>query len=357
VLAFDRDRFPRYKVCGGAISARVDGLVDGAHRAVIEHTVSAMTFCYNGQEAFTVGGGDPVVSFVMRDRFDAALADRAARAGADLRYGEPVLDIEEMADGVRVITARGDYRSRFLVGADGAHSRVARRLNPRHSLRGVYGLEAEITTPNQRNQVVLEMGAVPGGYGWTFPKQHGVSIGIGGFRGDERRPKARFERFASLQPGVREVPLSAPVGHPIPVYSRGVCVASSRVGLVGDAARLVDPFFGEGIYYGILSGQRLGRTIARRLEDGQPDLSAYARWVETELAPEFEAVGRLASLAHTYPRLWYDAMRAHPDVIEWFYDVLRGNIGFQNLWARLRRHAFRLAPAVLAGRAAALFSR
>jgi geranylgeranyl reductase family protein len=356
VLAFDRDRFPRYKVCGGAISARVDALVDGAHRATVERTVSAMTFRYNGQEAFTVGGGEPIVSFVMRDRFDAALADRAARAGACLRYGEPALAITETADGVHVNTATGAYRARFLVGADGAQSRVAKRLNAR-PLRGVYGLEAEIETPSVPNEVTLEMGAVPGGYGWTFPKQRGVSIGIGGFRGDDPRPKACFERFASLQPDLHDRPLAAPVGHPIPVYANGWRVASSRIGLAGDAAHLVDPFFGEGIYYGIASGRELGRTVVRQLDDGTADLSGYARWVDTQLAPEFAVAARLASIAYTYPRLWFEGMRAHPDVIGWFYDVLRGRISFQDLWGRLRRHAIRLAPAALAGRAAALLFR
>jgi hypothetical protein len=65
----------------------------------------------------------------------------------------------------------------------------------------------------------------------------------------------------------------------------------------------------------------------------------------------------LASIAYTYPRLWYDAMRAHPDVVNWMYQVLRGESTFQALWARLKRHAIRLAPAALASRAASLFTR
>jgi flavin-dependent dehydrogenase len=343
-------------VCGGAVSARVDALLGGAHREVIEHTASSMTFRYRGQEAFTVEAGNPVVSFVMRDRFDAALAERAARVGVCLHYEEPALSIEETTEGVRVVTPMAAYQARFLVGADGANSRVARRLNP-GAFRGGYGLEVEVPIPGGSNEVVLEMGAIPGGYGWIFPKQRGMSMGIGGFRGADPQPKTAFGRFVALQPGLRDEGVTAPVGYPIPVYTTGGRVASARIGLVGDAARLVDPFFGEGIYYGILSGQRLGQTIARQLDLGEVALSAYVRWVEAELAPEFAVADRLASIAYTYPRMWYDAMRAHPDVIGWFYDVLRGTSRFQDLWARLRRHSFRLAPAALMGRAAALFAR
>lgn len=356
VLALERDQFPRYKVCGGGLSARVDALLGGAHRDVVERTVSGITFRYQGQEPFTVSDHESVASFVMRDRFDAVLADRAATAGASVRYGEAVLDIDETAEYLRVRTATGTYRTRFLVGADGAHSLVAKRLNPR-PIRGVQALEAEIAVPTPPTEVVLEMGAVPGGYGWTFPKGRGVSIGIGGFRAADPHPKALFARFAALQPGLRSLVITKPLGHPIPVYTCGVRTASSRIGLVGDAAHLADPFFGEGIYYGILSGQRLGRTVVRQLQAGSADLSAYARWIHAELAPEFEAASRLASLAYGYPRLWYEAMRAHPDVVSWFYHVLQGKLSFQGLWARLKRHAVRLAPAALAGRVAAVFGR
>lgn len=357
VLALDRERFPRYKVCGGALSSRLDRAIGTAYHESVEATVRGMTFVYNGAEGFRLDADGPLAYFVMRDRFDAGLADRAARAGAELRYGESVRDVEETADEVRVQTSQGTYRGRFLVGADGAHSRLARRLNP-HPIPGAYGLEAEIEHPYAPNEVVLEMGAVSGGYGWVFPKQRGISIGIGGFRDADPRPKVAFERFVACQAGLRAVPLSTPVGYPIPVYTRGWRVATARIALIGDAARLVDPFFGEGIYYGILSGQRLGQTIVRQLDRGRVDLEAYVHWVGAELVPEFAVANRLASIAYGYPRLWYDSMRAHPDVVGWFFDVLRGSIRFQDLWARLSRNAVRLAPAALAGRVkATLFAR
>src|SRR3972149_3786935 len=65
---------------------------------------------------------------------------------------------------------------------------------------------------------------------------------------------------------------------------------------------------------------------------GGAALSAYRRWVEDELFPEFAAADRLAALAYGHPRLWYESMRAHPDVIEWFYDILRGESDYRALW-------------------------
>jgi geranylgeranyl reductase family protein len=356
VLALDREQFPRYKVCGGALSSRLDRTIGTAYHESVEATVRGLTFVYNGAEGFHVDADGPLAYFVMRDRFDAGLAERAARAGAHLRYGESVHEIEETAQEVRIRTSHGIYRGRFLVGADGANSRLARRLNP-HPLPVAYGLEAEIEHPSAPNEVILEMGAVPGGYGWIFPKRRGMSIGIGGFRTADPQPRAAFRRFVAYQTGLRGV-TTAPVGYPIPVYCRGGRVATVRIGLAGDAARLVDPFFGEGIYYGILSGQRLGQEIVRQLDHGPGDLGAYGRWVEADLGPEFAVADRLASIAYGYPRLWYDAMQAHPDVIGWFYEVLRGSIRFQDLWARLRRNVLRLAPTALAGRVTAtLFAR
>ncbi len=358
VLALDRCAFPRAKVCGGGLSARLDALLGRDYHGVVEAAIDGMTFVYDGAEAFTVAGRSPVAYFVMRDRFDAFLADRAARAGARLRHGDPVVSIEETADGVTVRTASATHRARFVVGADGARSVAARLLNGSRPRRRAYGLEAEVAVDGRipERQAVMEMGAIPGGYGWIFPKARGCSVGIAGFRGDERRPKARFARFASLQPALRDRRLDA-VGYPVPVYTPGLTVTSARIGLAGDAGHLVDPLFGEGIYYAVWSGRQLGRTIARQLDEGGADLSAYRRWVEDELFPEFASADRLAALAYGYPRLWYESMRAHPDVVEWFYDILRGESDYRALWRRLKRHAVRLAPAALARRAAAIFSR
>jgi geranylgeranyl reductase family protein len=361
VLALDRCVFPRAKVCGGGLSSRLDALLGRDYHDVVEAAIDGMTFVYDGAEAFTVAGRSPVAYFVMRDRFDAFLADRAARAGARLRHDDPVVGIEETADGVVVSTAAATHCARFVVGADGAHSVAARLLNGSRPRRRAYGLEAEVAVGGPglgiERHAVMEMGGIPGGYGWVFPKARGRSVGIAGFRGDERRPKARFARFASRQPVLHGLPPTAPSGHPIPVYSPALRVTSSRIGLAGDAGHFVDPMFGEGIYYAVWSGRQLGRTIARQLDEGGADLSAYRRWVEDELFPEFAAADRLAALAYGYPRLWYESMRAHPDVVGWFYDILRGDSDYRALWRRLTRHAVRLAPAALARRAAAIFSR
>jgi flavin-dependent dehydrogenase len=181
-------------------------------------------------------------------------------------------------------------------------------------------------------------------------------VGIAGFRGAAPRPRALFARFASLQPALRGQRLDA-AGYPIPLYTPGLSLASCRIGLAGDAGHLVDPLFGEGIYYAVWSGQHLGRIVVRQLDAEHPDLSAYQQWVEATLSPEFAAAERLAALAYTYPRLWYESMRAHPDVVDWFYGILRGEIGYGDLWRRLKRHAVRLVPAALARRAAVIFSR
>src|SRR5881296_3136345 len=73
VLGLEGKALPRYKVCGGGLSARIDLLLDPGYRDTIEETIHTVRFQFVGRELFEVTSADPVAYMVMRDRFDAAL--------------------------------------------------------------------------------------------------------------------------------------------------------------------------------------------------------------------------------------------------------------------------------------------
>src|SRR3989441_11376258 len=84
VLGLEWKAMPRYKVCGGALSARTDRLLEPDYHSVVEETIHRVRFQFAGPEAFEISFPEPIAYMVMRDRFDAYLCGKAREAGAEV---------------------------------------------------------------------------------------------------------------------------------------------------------------------------------------------------------------------------------------------------------------------------------
>ena len=92
VLGLEGKAHPRYKVCGGGLSARIDHVLDSDYRSVVEDTIQRVRFQFAGAEAFEIVSPDPIAYMVMRNRFDAYLAGKA-REAADVCFFAEDADI------------------------------------------------------------------------------------------------------------------------------------------------------------------------------------------------------------------------------------------------------------------------
>lgn len=183
---------------------------------------------------------------VMRDRFDHFLAMKAQNAGAELRTGERVVDVAETGDDVRVRTREREYRAQYLVGADGANGVVGRALGITPRRRVAVCVEAEVTTDARApempaDEVRIEFGAIPFGYGWVFPKGDHLSIGVGGLRPKIGNPRALYDEFLVDQDMVDALVTESRKGYIIPVFAGGRDpIHTQRTVMLGDAAAFSD---------------------------------------------------------------------------------------------------------------------
>ncbi len=336
---FEQQRLPRYKPCGGSLSLKIDRILEPDFHSLVEKTVFGASLAFEGVDTFRVISDRPVAYMVMRDRFDHFLAQKARAAGADLRTGERVLGVIEDEDRVRVRTAGGEYATRYLIGADGAASIVARSLGlmPRRRIAVCVEAEVSIRTPLERgpdDEVRIDTGAVPFGYGWVFPKRDHLSVGVGGLREKVGNPRAFYDAFLVDQDLADAVSEERRRGYIIPVFAgSGSRLASRRALLVGDAAALVDPLLGEGVYYAVRSGQLAAQTIARALADEAPGtLAQYGRLIAAEIDGEFRFAHKVASLLHAFPRASHAFLERRRELVERYFDVLRGEASYEDLW-------------------------
>jgi flavin-dependent dehydrogenase len=265
------------------------------------------------------------VLMTQRRRLDHYLAEQAAAAGAEFRDGSKVSDVREgclRVDGSEVEVT-------IVVGADGANGTTARALNLGGPI--THGVAFEGNAPFDtrfRNLAVIELGTIPGGYGWVFPKGDHVNVGVGGW--ESEGPRLR-EHLAELcrRHGVDADALESVRGHRLPLRRGGFVPARRRSLLVGDAAGLVDPLTGDGMYEAFVS--------ARLAADASMDvLAGRAETVEPDTARLADALGPLAKASwgaklalDRYPRTTFALARA-PLVWPVVERLVRGDIKAPN---------------------------
>jgi geranylgeranyl reductase family protein len=272
VLLVDRAHFPRDKPCGGGLTGRALRALPCAVDPVVEHVVDRFELRLRYGPRFSRAGAEPMILMTQRRRLDAHLADQAAAAGADFRDGSRVDDLDAEADGVTAAVDGRRVRAAAVVGADGANGVVAKAAGlGKEIVRGV-ALEGNVSwdaldAERYRGRAVVELGVVPGGYGWVFPKGDHANLGVGGWGSEGPRLRSHLERLATAH-GVSLGAMKDLKGHRLPMRPLGTSPAAGRALLVGDAAGLVDPLSGDGMYEAFVSARLAAEAIlAGRLDE------------------------------------------------------------------------------------------
>jgi flavin-dependent dehydrogenase len=242
-----------------------------------------------------------------RRRLDAFLAERADAAGADFRDG---VRVGALAQENGRVTAEIDGRAveaRVLIGADGANGTAARAFGlcpkPFHGV-GLEGtlLYEHLDAQWYRRRAVFEIGNVAGGYGWVFPKEDHVNVGVGGYPDEAPRLREHLARLCRAH-GFSERQLGEVRGHRLPVSRGDAPLARGRALVVGDAAGLVDPLSGDGLYEAFVSAALAANATLDLLEGRARDLEPYqARIKAALLAERTLSLGAKSALDH-FPRL------------------------------------------------------
>lgn len=261
------DRAGRIKPCGGAVPPRLIQDFEIPDELIVAK-VKAARMVSPTQKTVDMPVGEGFVGMVDRDVFDEWLRTRAAKSGAERRRGTFV-SIERDPDGTAVVCYRASrdgpieqIRTRLVIGADGAKSGVARQCVPgSDKARYVFAYHEVIEAPAtdseaygaRRADVIYEGELSPDFYSWVFPHGAHASVGVGsadkGFALREAVAKLRARTGLDTCRTVRHEGAPIPL-KPLPRWDNGRDVL-----VVGDAAGVVAPASGEGIYYAMACGR------------------------------------------------------------------------------------------------------
>lgn len=281
------DRDGRIKPCGGAVPPR---LIDDFHipESQIVAKISTARMISPTQRSVDIPIENGYVGMVDREYFDEFLRVRANMAGAD-RFTGTFLRIERDEDGATVLyrdkATKEERRldTKLIIGADGARSNVARaEVDGGDTIPYVIAYHEIIKAPDaigqydpERCDVIYDGAISPDFYGWVFPHGKSASVGMGtGIDGVDLKQATADLRVAS---GLAECETIRREGAPIPLKPLDKWDNGQDVVLAGDAAGVVAPSSGEGIYYA-MAGGRVAATAAQAcLASGRVKDLALAR--------------------------------------------------------------------------------
>ncbi len=324
VLVVDKARFPRDKPCGGGLTLRAVRQLPVDPSPVVEDAVEAVQLRLGFERSFERRARGPVILMTQRRRLDHFLLEQAAERGAEVREGVRVdaVDADERSATVRVdgVPIRADV----LIGADGANGTTARAagLAPDFDWGVAYEGNVHGAQERYRHRAVVELGVVPGGYGWVFPKEDHVNVGVGGWLREGPRLKEQLRRVARAH---RLDEVTGLRGHRLPMRRPSSPLARGRVLLVGDAAGLVDPLSGDGMYECFVSSRLASAAVLDLLGGEAPSLDPYATALNRELAHHLAASWGVKLALDRYPGSVFAILRV-PGVFGAIERILRGEL-------------------------------
>ncbi len=309
VLLLDKARFPRDKPCGGGLTTRAVRQLPFSVEPVVEDRITRARCRLRYGPVMERASKQVLCLMTQRRRLDSFLVEQAVGAGVDFRDGVRVVIESEshlQVDGEAVEVDA-------LIGADGANGITARTLGLGGGI--VNGIALEGNLPNhelpngfERGLLMLELATVPGGYGWIFPKADHVNVGVGGWGAEGPRLR-RYLRVLCEHHGIELRRLTDVRGHRLPMRRSGTVLTRGRALLVGDAAGVLDPVSGDGIYEAFVSSRLAAEHVLALLEGRADDLRAYHDAVHKELDP-LAAAGWGAKIAlDRFPRAVFAIMR------------------------------------------------
>ena len=295
VLLIDKASFPRDKPCGGGVTGRAARLLPFPIEPVVEDVVYRLDCGLRYGQHITRRARAPLAYMTQRRRLDHFLLQKAAEAGAEVRERETA-DARELD-------------ARIVIGADGCNGSSAKQLGLAD--RVAHGVALEANYPYDARftgAMVLEIAVIRGGYGWIFPKGDHINVGVGG--NGEEGPKLRTELQRMCEAyGVDPDKAEDTRGYRLPMRLPGTRLAAGNTAVIGDAAGLVDPLSGDGMYESFYSAKLVASAALDVLAGRAHDLLPYQAAVERRIAPLTRAGWGAKAAFERFPRTTYAIAR------------------------------------------------
>ena len=346
VLLLEKEVHPRVKICGGGLTPKALSCIPYDISEVVHNHIHSARIVFGEENSFSIAVRN-AGAVVERSQFDMFMTSKAKALGVTVLDEVSISDIRQNAELVSVVTSKGNFLSKFLIGADGANSSVKRIIFPKKGDNDAFGIEAlySYQTPKSlsSDEVVFDFGAIEYGYGWLFPKRDHYNVGLYRIRKTSKTGsmKQQMARFVRRYPNLSGSTPGKQKGHPIPISTGKQKVGTGRVFLVGDAACLGEAFFGEGIAFALRSAHIASKYVADILSGNQVGGSYHQAL--SPLISELKFSLFMARGMYALPEWLLELLTRDTKAQGTMINLLQGNISYKQGFWQMVRHTPRVA--------------
>jgi geranylgeranyl reductase family protein len=290
VLLLDRQPFPRVKPCAGALTIKTVRALRYSVDPVVRTIASGIHVTNDLDSSTELRSQHPVCLMTVRAEFDHFCLQQTIAAGAHFHLIDDVCALEEKDDHVALRSGTAEFCARFVIGADGANSKVRLLLGDQPWFRRALAIEAHAPLHKDSHPMEIDFGVVPRGYAWSFQKGDHLNVGLYTEQQGIKLTRASLAEY--LKRKFQREDFDHFVGHYLGIGGLGYTPQHQRIFLVGDAAGMTDPVSGEGICNALKSGQAAAKAIIKHSDAAQVAYQANLAEIHDDLEFCERAIGK-----------------------------------------------------------------
>ena len=292
----DKAIFPRNKLCGGLLTKKAHNLIAeifGDTLFPCERTSKNVSLFLGTQKLSNIQT-DSDFYLISRINFDYYFIEKYIKANGILFEGCKVKSLS-IDTNHAMLSSGEEIEFTVLIGADGANSQVRKCIDVNYRPNAMC-LEFDSPSCDVTDEIQVYFSAIRSGYGWCFPKEDRYTVGVGGLITTNKDIKKSFEAFnKSTGKSAEKAKI---LGALIPFGKFVKIPCKNNIILIGDAAGLVDPITGEGLYFAFLSAKYASEAVI--------DFFASQRNLSQSYLPNVRRIQNIIIEANRFKRLFFN---------------------------------------------------
>jgi geranylgeranyl reductase family protein len=334
-VIIDKATFPREKICAGGISKKALQLLDFDCSSIAHRKISGAYITFKNKDKILIHNKTSDEGYTyMRSEFDGYLMDKAIGQGAIFIDSCEYLSSNTNKDIITILTSKGEYKAKHLIGADGVLSKV-RDIHFTEKIKVIPVLEAWIYVPESildiyRDKIVIDFGIHKQGYGWIFPKKDHLNVGLYSIF-HSKNLKSNLMNFISHYNSLRQFK---------DIQLKSFCIPKTyiknprkgNIWLTGDAAGFAESFFGEGIYFALKSSIITAEAIENTFSNN--GFNNYYQRLNKEIQTQLKYSKLTAWWFYKFQKIGFYQIARNSYLNRLFAGFLIGNITYKQCFER-----------------------